>query len=89
MCDMASGSGTVGGVGLSRGNATNTSEDVAESFVTSAGFSTLEGIAQRQVDERFEGPLMDGEKQRMFRIPPVGEMFVQGATPKREDEVLP
>ena len=33
--DVASGSGTIRGVDLSRGNATNTSEGVPESFVTS------------------------------------------------------
>ena len=43
--DVASGSGTVGGAGLSKGNDTNTSEGVPESFVTSGGFSPLEGIA--------------------------------------------
>ena len=37
--DVASGSGTVGGAGLSKGNDTNTSEGVPESFVTSGGFS--------------------------------------------------
>ena len=50
--DVASGSGNVGGAGLSKSNDTNTSEGVPESFVTSGGFSALEGIAQRQVDER-------------------------------------
>ena len=50
MFDVASGSGTVGDVGLSKGNATNTGEGVPESFVTSGGFSTVEGIAQRQAD---------------------------------------
>ena len=38
MFDVASGSGEVAGVGLSKGNATNTSEGVPESFVTSGGF---------------------------------------------------
>ena len=55
MFDVASGSGTVGGVELLRRNVTNPSEGVAESFVTSGGFSTLESIAQRQADERFVG----------------------------------
>ena len=50
MFDVATGSGTVGGVELSRGNATNASEGVPESFVTSGGFSTLEGFSQRQVN---------------------------------------
>ena len=43
--DVASGIGTVGGVELSRGKATNTNEGVPVSFVTSGGFSILEGIA--------------------------------------------
>ena len=37
--DVASWSGTVGDAGLSKGNDTNTSEGVPESFVTSGGFS--------------------------------------------------
>ena len=48
--DVASGSGTVGGVGLSKEGISGPSEDVSESFVTSGGFSTLEGIARRQAD---------------------------------------
>ena len=47
---VASGSGTVGGVELSTENFTDPSQGVAESFVTSGGFSTLEGIARRQAD---------------------------------------
>ena len=50
MFDVASWSGTTGGVELLRGKATNTSEGLPESFMTSGGFSTLEGIAQRQAD---------------------------------------
>ena len=38
MFDVASGSGTVGGVELSRENVTDPSERVPESFVTSGGF---------------------------------------------------
>ena len=60
--DVDSGGVTVGGVELSRRNATNTSEGVPESFVTSGGFSTLQGIAQRQVDQRFAGARMDDER---------------------------
>ena len=44
-----------------------------ESFVTSGGFSTLEGIAQRQADDGGEG---------MVRVPPVDEMLGQEAVPK-------
>ena len=43
--DVASGSGTVGGVELARGNVTGPSEGVPESFVTRGGFLTLVGIA--------------------------------------------
>ena len=50
MFDVASRSGTFGGAGLSKGNDTNTSEGLSESFVTSGGFSALEGFAQRQAD---------------------------------------
>ena len=49
--DVASGSGAVGGVGLSKEGISALSEGVSESVVTSGGFSTLEGIAQRQADE--------------------------------------
>ena len=82
MFDVASGSGTVVGVELSRGNATNTSEGVPESFVTSGGFSTLEGIGQRQADVRFVGACMDSEGEGLVPIPPMVEMFGQEATPK-------
>ena len=53
MFDVASVGGTVGGVELSRGIFPNPIEGVPESFVTSSGFSTLEAIAQRQVDRSF------------------------------------
>ena len=62
--DMAGGSGTVGGAGLSKGNDTNTSEGVPESFVTSGGFSALEGIAQRQADESFVGVRVGSEGEK-------------------------
>ena len=88
MFDVASGSGTLAGVGLSRGNVTDPSEDVPESFVTIGGFSTLEGIAQRQADERFVGDCKDGEGEGIVRIPPV-EMFLQGATAKEKSKYYP
>ena len=75
--DVVSGSGTVGGIELSRGNVTNPSERVAESFVTSGGVSTLEGIAQRQADGKFVDARSDGEREGMVLIPPVEEMFVE------------
>ena len=43
--DVAGGSKTVRGVGLSQEGISAPSEGVSESFVTSGGFSTLEGIA--------------------------------------------
>ena len=87
--DVASGSGTVGGTGLSKGNDTNTSEGVPESFVASGGFSALEGIAQRQVDERFVVARVGSEREGMVRIPPVDEMLGARSCSEREDEVLP
>ena len=89
MFDVASGSGRVGGVELSRGNATNTSEVVPESFVTSCGFSTLEDVAQLQADERFVGAQMHGQGESMVRIPPVDEMCGQEATPKERTQYCP
>ena len=89
MFHVASGSGSVGGVELSRGNATNTSEGVAESFVTSGGFSTLEGFAKRQTDGRFVGARMDDEGEGMVRIPPVEEMMLQEATSKERTKYYP
>ena len=88
MLDVVSGRETVGGGELSRGNATNASEGVVERFVTSCGFSTLEGIAWRQADERVVGAGLDEEGDGMVRIPPVDELFGQEAIPK-EDEILP
>ena len=55
MFDVASVSGTVRGVEVSTKKATNISEGVPEKIVTSGGFSTLDGIAQCQADERFWG----------------------------------
>ena len=89
MFDEASGSGRVGGIGLSKGNATNTSEGVPEGFVTSGGFSTLEGIARRQVVERFVGTCMGEEGEGMVRVPPVDEMFGQEAAPKEKTRYYP
>ena len=80
--DVACESGRVGGVELSRGNAANTSEGVLESFVMSGGFSTFEGIAQCEADERFVVARMDGGREGMVRFPPVEEMFAQEASPK-------
>ena len=82
MFDVASGSGTVGGVELSRGSTTNTNEVVPESFVTSGGFSNLEVIARRQVDGRFVAACLDGEGEGMVRIPPPEEVFLQEAASK-------
>ena len=60
MFDVASGSGTVGGGEVPRGNVTNAKEHMPASFVTSGGFSTLEGIAGRQTNQRGVGDRIDG-----------------------------
>ena len=78
--DVASGNGEVGDVRLSKGNATNTSEGVPESFETSGGFSTLEGIARRQADDGGEG---------MVRVPRVDEILGQEALPKERTRCYP
>ena len=80
--DVASGSGTVGGVVLSKKGISGPSEGISESFVTSGCFSILEGIARRQADERFVGTCMGGEEEGMVRVPPLDEMFGQEAVPK-------
>ena len=89
MFDVASGSGEVGGVGLSKGKATSTSEGVLESFVTSGGFSNLEDIARRQAVERFVGARMGDGGEAMVRVPPVHEMFGQEAAPKKRTRYYP
>ena len=87
--DVASGSGTVGGAGLSKGNDTNTSEGVPESFVTSGGFSAWEGIAQRQADERIVGVPVGSEGEGMVRIPPKDEMLGQEVAAKEKTRYYP
>ena len=89
MFDVASGSETVGGVELSRENVTDRSEGVPESFLTSGGFSTLEGIAQRHADGRFVNARSNGEGEGMVRIPPMEEMFLQEATTKERTKCCP
>ena len=89
MFDVASGSGRAGGVGLSKGNATNISECVPDSFVRSGGFSTLEGIARRQADESFLSTRMGDEGDGMVRVQPVDEMFGQEAAPKERTRYYP
>ena len=89
MFDVASGSGPVGGVELSRRNGTDPSEGVPDSFVTSGGFSTLEGIPRHQAEERFVGACIDGEGEVMVCIPPVEEMFLQQATTKEKTKYNP
>ena len=74
--DVTSGCGTVGDGDLPRGNATNASESVSESFVTSGVFSTLEGIARQQADERVVGGRIDEEGDSMVRIPPMDDLLV-------------
>ena len=87
--DVASGSGTVGCVELARRNVTNPSEGVPESFVTSGGFTTSEGIAWRQADERYVGTRMGDEGEGMVRIPRVDEMFGQEAALKERTKYCP
>ena len=87
--DVASGSGTVGGVGLSKKGVSGPSEGVSESFVTSVGFSTLEGIAQRKADEGIVGTNMGGEGEGMVRVPPLDEMFGQQAVAKEKTRYYP
>ena len=89
MFDVASGSRTVGGVELSRGNVTDPSEGVPESFVTKGRFSLLEGIARHQTDERFLGARIDIEGEGMVRIPPVEEMILEQATTKERTKYYP
>ena len=86
---VASGSGTVVGIELSRGNVTDWSEGVPESFVTSGGFSSLEGIARRQAGGRFACTHMSDEGEGIVRIPPVDEMFGQEAAPKERTKYYP
>ena len=87
--DVASGSGTVGEIELSRENVTDWSEGVPESFVTSGGFSTLESIARRQAEERFVGTRVDDEGEGMLRVTPVDEVFGQEAAPKERTRYYP
>ena len=89
MFDVASGSGTAGVGEILGGNVINPSEGVADTSVTSGGFLTLEGIAQRQADERLVGACIDGEEEGMVRIPPVEEMFLQEATTKERMKFYP
>ena len=87
--DVASGVETVGGAGLSKEGVSTANEGVSESFVTSGSFSTLEGIAQRQAEERFVGTHVDDEGEGMVRVPSVDEMFGQEAAPKEKTRYYP
>ena len=87
--DVDSRSETVGGAGLSKEGVSVPSEGVSESFVTSGGFSTLEGIARRQVEERFVGTRVGDEGEGMVRVPPVDEMLGQEAAPKEWTRYYP
>ena len=87
--DVASGNGTVGGVGLSKEGISAPSEGVSGSFVTSGGFSTLEGIARRPADEKLVGTRMGDEGEGTVRIPPVDEMFGQEVAPKERTRYYP
>ena len=89
MFDLSSGSGTVGGAGLSKGNDTNTSEGVPESFVTSGRFSALECIALRQADERIVVVRVGSEGEELVRTPPVDEMLGQEVAAKEKTRYYP
>ena len=89
MFDVASGRGTVGDGELPRGNATNASEDVPESFATSGGFSTLESIARQQAVARVVGARIDEEGEGMVSIPPVDECFGQEVIQKERTKYYP
>ena len=82
--------GSVGVGGDGGGNRQSVCPNVSpESFVTIDGFSTLEGIAQRQADRRFLYARSDGEGEGVVRIPPVEEMFLQGATTEEGTKYYP
>ena len=87
--DVASGSGTAGGVDLSGEIFTDRSEGVPESFVTSGGLSTLESITRRQAEERFVGTRVDEEGEGMVRVPPVDGIFGQETAPKERTRYYP
>ena len=89
MFDVASGSGTVGGGGLSKWDVTNTSECVPNSFVTSGEFSALEGFAQHQSDGGFAGTRMGVGGEGMVRIPLVDEMSGQEVVLKKRTRYYP
>ena len=57
--------------------------------MTSGGFSTLEGIAQRQAKDGLVGTRMGGEGEGMVRILPVDEMFGQEVAPKERTRYYP
>ena len=87
--DVASWSGKVGGVELSRENDTDLGEGVPESFVTSGGFSTLEGIARRQADERYVSARIGSKGESVVRLPPVEEMLLEEAPLKERTKYYP
>ena len=88
MFDVAGGSGTVGGREMPRGSAINGREGVPESFVTSGGFSSLEGIVRRQADERFVGARIDQEGEGMVCIPPVGQVVWARSHTEGEEKII-
>ena len=86
---VASGIGAVGGVGLSKAGISAPSEGVSESCVTSGGFSTLEGIARRQAEERFVGVREDAEGEGKVRVPPVDEVVGRDFSAKGRTKYYP
>ena len=87
--DVARESGTFGGIEWSRENVTDPSEGVPESFVTSGGFSTLEGFARRQAVERLVSARLGSEGEGMVRIPPMEQMLLEEGTSKERIKKYP
>ena len=52
--------------------------------MTSGGFFALEGITQRQADERILGVHVGSDGEGMLRIPPVDEMLGQEVAAKEK-----
>ena len=69
--------------------ATNASEGVPKSFVTSGVFSTLEGIVWRQANERVAGSHIDEGGEGMVRVLPVADFFSQEDIPKERTRYYP
>ena len=74
---------------MPRGNDTNASEGVAESFATGGAFLKLESIARRQADERVVGAWTDKGGDGMVRVQSVDELFGREELPKERTKFYP